>query len=1214
MAVRVEAHAEPIPGYRLIDRLGGGGFGEVWRAEAPGGLQKAIKFVYGDLSGVGGNEQRAEQELKALKRVVTVRHPYILSLERYDIIDGQLVIVMELADRNLWDRFKECRAKGLPGIPRDELLGYMEETAEALDLMNREYQLQHLDIKPQNIFLVHQHVKVADFGLVKDLENSQASVTGGITPVYAAPETFDGKVSRNSDQYSLAIVYQELLTGQRPFAGTNVRQLIMQHLSAIPNVSPLPEGEQGVIARGLAKDPHERFPSCKEMVQMLRAGQSAPPDLAGAPVAPSRPTAPGAVVGSGTNTANQPSSHQGDRPLFPSSPPTPGSWPGVTPHSGPPTTNLRALIESLPAPPRPIETGSSQGATQFIRGGDAAILTSSGAPKAPKELTGPGCLFPALIIGLGQTGLTVMQRLRETLTVNVAPLTQTPHLRFLLIDTDPEVVRLATRGAGGAALSASEVLLAQLQRPTHYLKPRDGRPPLDAWLNPRMLYRIPRSQVTTGVRALGRLAFWDNYRALARRVQLELDSVSEPQAIQTAVRNTGLGLRTNRPRVYIITGLGGGTGGGMFIDLAYTVRALLRQTGYEAPDVIGLLLAPPVDGNRTRLMTLGNTYAALMELNYFGAAGALFQAKYHDREAPLQETGPPFTRNVVLPLPDESDEVANREVIDLCGQFLYRDLATPLGKASDLARAGLPSVPWQSRGQFYQTFNLCQLTWPRHALLQMIGRRLCQRIVTRWMSKDSKPLRDVVEEWVQEQWARLELSGDGFIQRLQASVVQALGQPVESLFGRVPVSLGRGSSHGDSPRPYSPDQVEAVLVELEALTGRPYEEAEGVGGAKDEEEDEPPLVKAVREGARRLTEEWAQRMAELSVHLIEEPAFRLAGAEEAARQLVASLERELSHNEPLAEDLAKKAKDSWECLRAYIAPKQGQRRPSLSRAELQELLRAYPKWRYQAMVLGGLSAAFVGLRGALSDQLRDVNFCRVRLGDLLRSLESPPSSETVAAELSGSGHEGIGRRLLPAGCRNAREAVDRFLLEVTAEHLVELDGRLEDMLREKFTALVHVCLTTANIVRDVELNMLEVARQFASERLSTANAAELFLEQHKDAEEAEGELARCFDEAAPELSAGRSPRGVPATELVVVATPRDEASAEVRRLLQQAAPRLEIQEAASDDDVVIYRERGNLALGDLEQFGPIGHDAYMQMSGTENFTPHTRADINFRGR
>src|SRR5438270_865131 len=270
MAVRIESHAEPIPGYRLIERLGGGGFGEVWKCEAPGGLHKAIKFVYGDLA-AADDGQRAEQELKAMSRVKTVRHPYILSLERYDIIDGQLMIVMELADRNLWDRFKECRVQGLPGIPREELLAYMDETAEALDLMNSQYQLQHLDIKPQNLFLVYQHVKVADFGLVKDLEGMQASVTGGVTPVYAAPETFDSIISRYCDQYSLAIVYQELLTGVRPFNGTSGQQLLLQHLREAPNLGPLPPSDRGPVARALSKKPEDRFPSCIQFVQALLA-------------------------------------------------------------------------------------------------------------------------------------------------------------------------------------------------------------------------------------------------------------------------------------------------------------------------------------------------------------------------------------------------------------------------------------------------------------------------------------------------------------------------------------------------------------------------------------------------------------------------------------------------------------------------------------------------------------------------------------------------------------------------------------------------------------------------------------------------------------------------------------------------------------------------------------------------------------------------------
>src|SRR5207253_4506210 len=139
-------------------------------------------------------------------------------------------------------------------------------TAEALDLMNNDYQLQHLDIKPQNIFLVHNHVKVADFGLVKDLEGMQASVTGGVTPVYAAPETFDGWVSRFSDQYSLGIVYQELLTGQRPFTGNNVRHLVLQHMSGSPDLSALPANDRPAILRALSKKPEDRCPTIRPFV------------------------------------------------------------------------------------------------------------------------------------------------------------------------------------------------------------------------------------------------------------------------------------------------------------------------------------------------------------------------------------------------------------------------------------------------------------------------------------------------------------------------------------------------------------------------------------------------------------------------------------------------------------------------------------------------------------------------------------------------------------------------------------------------------------------------------------------------------------------------------------------------------------------------------------------------------------------------------------
>ena len=103
--------AEPIAGYVLRERIGAGGYGEVWKAEAPGGLHKAVKIVFGCLG-----EERANTELKSLNRIREVRHPFVLSLERIEVIDGRLIIVSELADASLKDRFQECREAGLPGI------------------------------------------------------------------------------------------------------------------------------------------------------------------------------------------------------------------------------------------------------------------------------------------------------------------------------------------------------------------------------------------------------------------------------------------------------------------------------------------------------------------------------------------------------------------------------------------------------------------------------------------------------------------------------------------------------------------------------------------------------------------------------------------------------------------------------------------------------------------------------------------------------------------------------------------------------------------------------------------------------------------------------------------------------------------------------------------------------------------------------------------
>src|SRR3954466_10549228 len=97
-----EPATDATRGCRLMEPLGSGGFGEVWKCVAPGGILKAIKFVYGNLHSEDIDAVRAEQELKALEKVKLVRHPFVLSMDLIKEIEGELLIVMELADKSLY--------------------------------------------------------------------------------------------------------------------------------------------------------------------------------------------------------------------------------------------------------------------------------------------------------------------------------------------------------------------------------------------------------------------------------------------------------------------------------------------------------------------------------------------------------------------------------------------------------------------------------------------------------------------------------------------------------------------------------------------------------------------------------------------------------------------------------------------------------------------------------------------------------------------------------------------------------------------------------------------------------------------------------------------------------------------------------------------------------------------------------------------------------
>jgi hypothetical protein len=689
---------EPIPGYMLKDRLGAGGYGEVWKAEAPGGLLKAIKFVYGY-----HDEDRAARELKALNRIKQVRHPFLLSLERIEVIEGQLVIVTELADESLKDIFSQRRGEGLPGIPRDELLQFMRDTADALDYMNEKFQLQHLDIKPENLLLVGGRIKVGDFGLVKDIHDHTMSLMGGLTPVYAPPEVFDGSPSLRSDQYSLAIVFQQMLTGDLPFSGRTAAQLASQHMNDRPRLSSLPPDDRPVIERALAKDPSDRFASCREMVDRL----SGKPAHAGAVRESGAAATQATPSAAPRRTLGYTEIMDGEKPLMP--------------------TNALEQRVSRQEALSPTPSGH-EGDTYVPKAAPAVRIAALPPIENVAFAVRPR---PTVFVGIGGMGAAVLKALRAKIADRFGRASDAPAFQMLLIDSDVQTLKDAEYADTYAAFQASETIPIPLRRPQDY---KSGNH--QSWLSRRWLYNIPRSLKTEGLRPLGRLAMADHAPLILERLQQAIVTAASPESRSQTADRLGTALEET-PRVVIVSSISGGTGGGIALDVAYFARQVLADLGLPGAAVDGILTHGAGRNPQMKELALACAFAFLRELNHYQRRG--YPGDRSCGLPPFEE--PPFNDSYLVHLGYDLNDEGLKAAAENVANYVYLDSFTAAGDFFVHCRA--KKIVNESGDPMLRSFGVCPLGAASRDHVTSLVDMLCRGVLDRWrgQTEQSRAIR-----------------------------------------------------------------------------------------------------------------------------------------------------------------------------------------------------------------------------------------------------------------------------------------------------------------------------------------------------------------------------------------------------------------------------------------------------------------------------------------
>lgn len=257
----------PLDGYTIQYAIGRGGFGEVYFAVSDSGREVALKAV----------QNFEDVELRGIGHCMNLKSPHLVMI--FDVryaANGMPWVIMEyVSGPSLRDILDESP----DGLSPEQAQFFLRELAKGLSYLH-DAGVVHRDLKPHNVFFEDGLVKIGDYSLSKVITTSHRSgntMTVGSVH-YMAPEISLGRYDRTVDIYALGVMLHEMLTGEPPYTGESMGEVLMKHLSSDPDVSQLPEPFAGVIAKAMRRDPADRYQSAGEMVRAI-SGDAAPPPI-----------------------------------------------------------------------------------------------------------------------------------------------------------------------------------------------------------------------------------------------------------------------------------------------------------------------------------------------------------------------------------------------------------------------------------------------------------------------------------------------------------------------------------------------------------------------------------------------------------------------------------------------------------------------------------------------------------------------------------------------------------------------------------------------------------------------------------------------------------------------------------------------------------------------------------------------------------------------